>query len=358
MPTALLPSITAILALVMAVALADQWRERRHAFQLIWAAGMAFFGIASGCEALAALGSWNEALYRTWYLAGAVLTPGWLGVGTAVLLARTRFGYTYAVVLALSGLLGLVISTGPSYSGAGALPLLYLAGAIVVAVAIGWATYLQDARWSWLATGALIAVSIVALVLWIVAPLPAPGYAISPDTGQPVASIIPGYLRLLTPILNITGALSLILGAFFSAYVFMPKRRVLDYSLDPGQSGDQLLFNLVISPVAITVNFVASLPGAVRALLRGRLHSRVPATILIAVGAIVAAAGDTLNRFGITGPFAVAKFLAVVLLLAGFLVSIEAFREIRIPFTRIRITRARQEHAAEPELNVARPSPG
>ena len=44
--------------------------------------------------------------------------------------------------------------------------------------------------------------------------------------------------------------------------MFMPKRRVLDYSLDPNQPGDEFLFNLVISPVAITVNFVASLPGA------------------------------------------------------------------------------------------------
>jgi hypothetical protein len=50
-----------------------------------------------------------------------------------------------------------------------------------------------------------------------------------------------------------------------------------------------------------------------------------------------------LNRFGITGPFAVAKFVAAVLLLAGFLVSIEAFREVRIPFTSIRLGGARRE---------------
>jgi hypothetical protein len=96
------------------------------------------------------------------------------------------------------------------------------------------------------------------------------------------------------------------------------------------------------------VNFVASLPGAVRDLVRGRLHSRVPATLLIAIGGFVASAGDTLNRFGITGPFAVAKFLAVVFLLAGFLVSIEAFREFRIPFTSVRLGGARREVGAQP----------
>ena len=123
----------------------------------------------------------------------------------------------------------------------------------------------------------------------------------------------------------------------------MPKRRVLPYSLDPNQKGDHFLFNLLISPVALVVNFLASLPGAAAALVQGRLHSRVPATILIALGGFVASAGDTLNRFGVTGPFAWAKLIAAGLLLGGFLVSIEAFRELRVPFTRIRIGGARRE---------------
>ena len=62
----------------------------------------------------------------------------------------------------------------------------------------------------------------------------------------------------------------------------------------------------------------------------------------------MASAGDSLSRFGVTGPFAVAKFAAVVLLLAGFLVSIEAFREIRIPFTGLRLAGVRREAGPEP----------
>jgi hypothetical protein len=138
--------------------------------------------------------------------------------------------------------------------------------------------------------------------------------------------------------------MALAFGALFSAYVFMPKRRVLDYSLDPGQPGDQFLFNLLISPVAIAVNFAASLPGAVRALVERRIHSRVPATLLIATGGFLASGGDTLSRFGVTDFFQWGKFLAVLFLLAGFLVSIEAFREFRVPFTRIRIGGRRREH--------------
>jgi len=161
----------------------------------------------------------------------------------------------------------------------------------------------------------------------------------------------------LTPFLNITGAFALILGAVFSTYVFMPKRRVLAYSLDPNQPGDEFLFNLLIAPFAIVVNLVASLPGAFRALLAGRLHSRVPATILIAIGAFVATLGDTLSRFGMTEWFQLGKFLGVLFLFAGFLVSIEVFREIRIPFTSIKLSRTRHEPAGAEALAAAADSP-
>jgi hypothetical protein len=189
----------------------------------------------------------------------------------------------------------------------------------------------------------VVGASVVATFLMATVTVPAPGYAIDAATGAPTGELFPGSLRLLTPFLNVTGGLALAFGALFSAYVFMPKKRVLPYSLDPEQPGDDFLFNLLISPVALTVNFVASLPGAVRSLLAGRLHSRVPATILIAIGGFLASGGDILSRFGVTDFFQVGKFLAVLFLLAGFLVSVEVFREIRIPFTSVRLGTARRE---------------
>ena len=122
--------------------------------------------------------------------------------------------------------------------------------------------------------------------------------------------------------------------------------RVLAHSLDPNQKGDEFLFNLLIAPVAITVNLAASLPGAVRALVTGRIHSRVPATILIALGAVMASSGDTLLRFGITDFFQAGKLLAVIFLFLGFLVSVEAFAEFRVPFTGVKLSRRRREDPA------------
>jgi len=345
-PRVILPALTSILALVFAVALLDQWRERRGGFQLIWTFGMLFYGVGAGAEAVAAVGGWNETLYRTWYLTGAVWTAGWLGLGTAFLLGKTRFGYSFALCLFLAGLFTFLLRNKPEYAGAGALPLLYFVVAGVLALAVAIETYFTNDRWPLLAAGAVVGATLLSLVLMATTTLAAPGYAVDPATGAPVATLFPPELRLLTPFLNITGAFSLFLGAIFSTYVFMPKRRVLGYSLDPNQPGDQFLFNLLIAPVAITVNLVASLPGAAVALLAGRLHSRVPATILIALGAVVATLGDTLNRFGMTEWFQLGKFLGVLFLFFGFLVSIEVFREIRIPFTSVRIGGARHESPA------------
>ncbi len=342
-----LPGLTALLALAFGIALLDQWRDRHRAYQLVWAVGMLFFGVASGCEALAALNGWSEPLYRTWYLTGAVWTAGWLGLGTAFLLGRTRFGYAFAACLFLAGLFTFLTQRRfpTEYAEAVTAPVLYFIAAGILAFAIGVETFFQNERWPLMAAVAIIGATLLSAVLMLRTTLPAPGYALDPETNIPTATLIPGYLRLLTPFLNITGGLALILGALFSAYVFMPKRRVLAYSLDAGQSGDQFLFNLVIAPVAITVNFLASLPGALSALARGRIHSRVPAVLMIALGAIIASSTDTLSRFGSTELFQIGKFLGVVLLFLGFLVSIEVFREIRVPFTGIVLRGGRRERA-------------
>jgi hypothetical protein len=351
----LLPGVTALLALLFAVALLDQWRERRGGFQLTWAVGMLFFAVASGSEMLAAIVGWTEPLYRSWYLTGAVLTAGWLGLGTCLLLARTRFGYAVALCLFLAGLFTFLAARRLA-EPAGDAPILYFITAGVLAAAVAVETYFQNERWPMLAALAVIGATLIGLVLAVTVTLPEPGYALDPRTGLPTGELFPPALRLLTPFMNVTGSLALMLGALFSAYVFMPKKRVLSYSLDAEQSGDSFLFNLFIAPVAITVNFMASLPGAVRALLAGRIHSRVPATILIAAGALVVGGADTLARFGSTDYFQLGKLVGIVLLLLGFLVSVEVFREIRIPFTGRVLRGDRHESSAslKPE-RAARP---
>jgi hypothetical protein len=325
-PNVVLPLLSSTLSFLFAATLLDQWRDRHRPYQLIWAVGMLWYGLSAGTEFLGGAFGWSEPLYRAWYLIGAVWVAGWLGLGTVYLLGRTRFGYAFAVCLGLAGLFTYLTWRRYAYPDSGIAPFLYLGIALVLALVIAALTWRRDDRWVHVAGAAIVVGSIASAVMALVAPLAAPGWVVDPATHIPTGELFPGYLRLLTPFFNITGAFVLVLGAVYSAYMFMPKRRLIRYER-AGRSAP------LVAAVAIPVNLMASLPGAVRDLIAGRLHSRVPATILIAIGALIPAITSGANRFGATSGFFVGEFLGVLFLFAGFLVSIEVTHDVRIPFT-------------------------
>ena len=76
-----------------------------------------------------------------------------------------------------------------------------------------------------------------------------------------------------------------------------------------------------------------------RALRAAELNSRVPATLLIALGGFFPSIADGLTRFGITWGLFLGQFIGVLLIFLGFLVSIEVFSDVRLPFTRIVLRR-------------------
>jgi len=327
-----LPLIATVTAAVFAVLLIDQWLRRRRPYKLAWAIGVALFGIAALVEVLGDLIGWNGILYRAWYLTGAVWVAAWLGLGTVFLLERTRFGYALALTLFLAGLFTFLARN--RYGDAGVFPIAYFAIAGVLALFVAWDTSVGGSLWPRVYLAALAVGTVASAALLAVAPLGSHASWIRPDTGLPDLDLLPASIRLLSPLFNVTGGLGLVFGALFSAYVFMPKRRVLAYSLEPDQKADELVFNLVLSLVAFPVNFVASLPGAIRALVAGRLHSRVVATSLIAAGGIVASLGTGLARFGEVRAFDLSLVAGLGLIFAGFLASAETFQDVRIPFTR------------------------
>lgn len=342
-PNVALPFLSSVLSFVFFVFLIDQWRERRRPYQLIWATGMLWYALSAGTEFLGGAFGWSEPLYRAWYLIGAVWVAGWLGLGTVYLLARTRFGYSFALSLGLAGLFTYLSWRKYDYVDSGIAPFLYFGAALVLGIAVVVLTWRKDPRWVHVAGAVVVAGTLISTVMMLVVDLPAPGWVVDEATHIPTGELFPGYLRLLTPFFNITGAYALTLGALYSTYVFMPKRRIIRYSLDGRHGAWAFARNLLVAPLAIPVNFLASIPGAATSLIRGRLHSRVPATILIALGGLIPAITSGANRFGATSGFFVGELLGVVLLFAGFLVSIEVFREIRVPFTRFVVHSRRVE---------------
>jgi hypothetical protein len=332
-PNVVLPLASSLLSFVFAAFLLDQWLERHRPYQLVWAFGMLWYGLSAGTEFLGGAFGWSEPVYRTWYLIGAIYVASWLGLGTVLLLGKTRFGYAFALSILLAALFTFLSWQRYQYPDSGISAYLYTAVGIVAAVAIVVQTYRQRG-WPRIATLLIVGGSIVAVPLVLLAPLAAPGWAVDPATGIPTSELFPGYVRLLSPFFNITGAFALIFGALYSTYVFMPKVRIIRYSLQRGQPLGEFAVNFAKGVVGVPVNFVASVPGTLVALFRGQLNSRVPATILIAIGAFIPSLTSGLSRFGVTTGFFLGELLGVVFLFAGFLVSIEVFREIRIPFTR------------------------
>ncbi len=338
---ALLPFLSSAMSFVFALFLLDQWLERRRSYQLIWAVGMVWYGISAGTEFWGGAFGWSEPLYRAWYLIGAVYVAAWLGLGTMYLLGKTRFGYGAAFSVLLAGLFTMLSQAKEQYPDTGAIPVAAFAIAIVGAIVISIETYRGTGRWAWVAGVLVVGGSLVAVPIVLSAPIAAPGYTLD-ATGIPVGTLMPGSVRLLTPLFNVTGGFALALGALYSTYVFMPKRRLIRYDLTRSNGIAPFLVNLVVAPVAITVNLLVSIPGTVVALVQGKLHSRVPATILLAIGGFIPSVTSGLSRFGITQTFFLGELLGVVFLFAGFLVSIEVFREIRVPFTH-RVLRVRSE---------------
>jgi hypothetical protein len=319
----LLPVASSLLSLVFAGMVFGQWRQTRHGFQLVWAIGLLWYGISAGTEFLGSAFGWSEPLYRTWYLIGAYYVAAYLGMGTIYLLAKTAFGYFAAVTVLLGGVLSLLFSL--AYPGSRTVAMVAFTVALLGAAAIVAATALRREWTPHIALGVLVAGSLAVAYLVLTAPIAPPGWALDPRTHVPVATAFPGYARILSPPFNIAGALSLVFGAVFSAYVYMPKRKVMSATAVRIPVLAQLWYCL-----AVIVNFIVSLPGAVTALFAGKLNSRVPATLLIALGGFIPGVTSGLNRFGVTWSFFLGEFLGVLLIFTGFLVSEEVFSNVRL----------------------------
>jgi len=295
-PNVVLPFLSSTLSFVFALFLLDQWLERRRPYQLIWMLGMVWYGISAGTEFWGGAFGWSEPLYRAWYLFGAFYVAAWLGLGTMFLLAKTRFGYGAAISILGAAPIMLASQAKHQYTDTGVLPIVAFGIAVIGGLLIVMETYRGTGRWARIAGILIVGGSIAVAPLVAFAPLPAPGYQLDAN-GIPVGDLMPGAIRLLTPLFNVTGAFALALGAVYST---------------------------------------------IAAIRRGKLDSRVPATILIAIGGFIPSMTSGLSRFGATQAFFLGELLGVIFLFAGFLVSIEVFREFRIPFTK-RVLRTRGE---------------
>ena len=99
-PVDYLPIVTTLVAAAFSAALFRRWRERKSGPHLLWwAFGVAVYGVGTFTEAATTLTGWHEAMFRAWYVSGALLGGAPLAQGTAYLLFKRRTADVLTVAL-------------------------------------------------------------------------------------------------------------------------------------------------------------------------------------------------------------------------------------------------------------------
>ena len=101
----IIPFFSALVSLLFAAAVFDQYLARRKPYQLVWTVGLLCYGVATAME----FGAWafglSTPVYRLWYLFGAVFGAAYLGMGTIYLLVPRRAAHAVMALLLVFSLL-------------------------------------------------------------------------------------------------------------------------------------------------------------------------------------------------------------------------------------------------------------
>lgn len=93
MPTLVhyIPIATTVVTIFFAPVVFRRWRSRRPAPHLFWwSLGIAAYGLGTLTESITTLFGWNEWVFRSWYISGALLGGAPLAQGTVYLMFSRR----------------------------------------------------------------------------------------------------------------------------------------------------------------------------------------------------------------------------------------------------------------------------
>lgn len=98
-----LPILSTLISAAFAYLIFDRYRQKRQAYHLLWwGIGIVAYGAGTLIESWNTLLGWHPALFKAWYIAGALLGGAPLALGTAYLLWGKRAGHAAAVLLVLA----------------------------------------------------------------------------------------------------------------------------------------------------------------------------------------------------------------------------------------------------------------
>ncbi|MBS61228.1 MAG: hypothetical protein CL606_08000 [Anaerolineaceae bacterium] len=220
------PLMSAGLMTTFSIAVLNRYLSSKKMYFFFWGTGLLMFSMVSLSEIYLSI-QWNRWAFFSWYFFGAVLNAAWIGQGTIYLLFSRKWVRFTVPVLLFGSLAALIIMLQT-------MPMLDVSK---FSNNIAISEQYRD-----------------------IMPTPSKG----------------GVIRLLTPIFNIYGAIALIGGAVWSAYLFWRKKV---------------------------------------------LPNRVIGNILIAIGATIVSAASILTRMGYGNWWYLGELLSATLLFAGFILA-------------------------------------
>ena len=103
-----IPIATTLVAALFATLVLRRYRERGGTHLLWWGVGLVLYGAGTLTEALTTVFGWNEWVFKTWYVTGALCGGAPLAQGTAYLLLRRRTAHVLAALLVTAIVTGAV----------------------------------------------------------------------------------------------------------------------------------------------------------------------------------------------------------------------------------------------------------
>jgi hypothetical protein len=110
-----LPILSTIISAAFAWVILARYRLKRQSYHLLWwGIGIVTYGLGTLIESLVTLFGWQSALFKAWYIAGALLGGAPLAVGTIYLLFGRRAGrIAAALLLAAVGVTSIFVILSP-----------------------------------------------------------------------------------------------------------------------------------------------------------------------------------------------------------------------------------------------------
>ena len=102
-PVHFVPILTTLVAIPFAIELFRHYRAKPGSLHVLWwAFGVTLYGVGTLTESLVTLFGWQEWVFRSWYISGALLGGAPLAQGTVYLLLKRRTAHILAAALSVA----------------------------------------------------------------------------------------------------------------------------------------------------------------------------------------------------------------------------------------------------------------